>query len=215
MNNTKIKKMTTIAMLAAFAYVSTLLIRIPVVLFLKYDPKDIIITLGGLIYGPATSLIVAIIVALAEMITISDTGIIGMIMNILSSCAFACTASLIYRHKKTIGNAICGLICGCIVTTAVMILWNYLITPVYMNVDRNVVVQLLVPYILPYNLLKTSLNAVIVFLLYKPVVKTLRYIGFASQSEEKNHKNNSFYAVIGIILLATIILLMLVLQGVI
>lgn len=215
MNNTKIKKMTTIAMLAAFAYVSTLLIRIPVVLFLKYDPKDIIITLGGLIYGPATSLIVAIIVALAEMITISDTGIIGMIMNILSSCAFACTASLIYRHKKTIGNAICGLICGCIVTTAVMILWNYLITPVYMNVDRNVVVQLLVPYILPYNLLKTSLNAVIVFLLYKPVVKTLRYIGFASQSEEKNHKNNSFYAIIGIILLATIILLMLVLKGVI
>lgn len=215
MNNTKIKKMTTIAMLAAFAYVSTLLIRIPVVLFLKYDPKDIIITLGGLIYGPATSLIVAIIVALAEMITISDTGIIGMIMNILSSCAFACTASLIYRHKKTIGNAICGLICGCIVTTAVMILWNYLITPVYMNVDRNVVVQLLVPYILPYNLLKTSLNAVIVFLLYKPVVKTLRYIGFASQSEEKNHKNNSFYAIIGIVLLATIILLMLVLQGVI
>lgn len=215
MNNTKIKKMTTIAMLAAFAYVSTLLIRIPVVLFLKYDPKDIIITLGGLIYGPATSLIVAIIVALAEMITISDTGVIGMIMNILSSCAFACTASLIYRHKKTIGNAICGLICGCIVTTTVMILWNYLITPVYMNVDRNIVVQLLVPYILPYNLLKTSLNAVIVFLLYKPVVKTLRYIGFASQSEEKNHKNNSFYAVIGIILLATIILLMLVLQGVI
>lgn len=215
MNNTKIKKMTTIAMLAAFAYVSTLLIRIPVVLFLKYDSKDIIITLGGLIYGPATSLIVAIIVALAEMITISDTGIIGMIMNILSSCAFACTASLIYRHKKTIGNAICGLICGCIVTTAVMILWNYLITPVYMNVDRNVVVQLLVPYILPYNLLKTSLNAVIVFLLYKPVVKTLRYIGFASQSEEKNHKNNSFYAIIGIILLATIILLMLVLKGVI
>lgn len=215
MNNTKIKKMTTIAMLAAFAYVSTLLIRIPVVLFLKYDPKDIIITLGGLIYGPATSLIVAIIVALAEMITISDTGVIGMIMNILSSCAFACTASLIYRHKKTIGNAICGLICGCIVTTAVMILWNYLITPVYMNVDREIVAQLLVPYILPYNLLKTSLNAVIVFLLYKPVVKTLRYIGFANQSEEKNHKNNSFYAVAGIILLATIILLMLVLKGVI
>ena len=50
-NNTK--KITTTAMLAAIAYVVVVVVvgRIPVVLFLKYDPKDIIITLGGLIWG--------------------------------------------------------------------------------------------------------------------------------------------------------------------
>jgi hypothetical protein len=41
-------------MLSATAYV--VVGRIPVVLFLKYNPKDIIITLGGLIWGPLTSL---------------------------------------------------------------------------------------------------------------------------------------------------------------
>ena len=41
-NNTK--KITTMAMLAAIAYVVVVVGRIPVVLFLKYDPKDIIIT---------------------------------------------------------------------------------------------------------------------------------------------------------------------------
>ncbi len=215
MKNNSIKKLTTIAMLSAFAYVSTLLIRIPVVLFLKYDPKDIVITLGGLIYGPLTALIVSVIVSFVEMVTISDTGIIGMVMNILSSCAFACSASLIYRHNKTIGTAIKGLICGCLVVTTVMILWNYLITPIYMNIPRAEVVKLLVPYLLPYNLLKSALNAVIIFLLYKPVVRSLRNIGFAQQSEHQHKQNKSFYGVIGIILLITIILLMLALKGVI
>ncbi len=49
--NNNIKKITTMAMLSAIAYVVVVVGRIPVVLFLKYDPKDIIITLGGLIWG--------------------------------------------------------------------------------------------------------------------------------------------------------------------
>ena len=63
-NNTK--KITTTAMLAAIAYVVVVVGRIPVVLFLKYDPKDITITLGGLIWGPLTSFIVSVIVSMIE-----------------------------------------------------------------------------------------------------------------------------------------------------
>ena len=47
--NNKTKKMTTVAMLCAIAYVVMAVGRIPIVLFLKYDPKDVVITLGGLI----------------------------------------------------------------------------------------------------------------------------------------------------------------------
>ncbi len=215
MKDNSVKKLTTIAMLSAFAYVSTLLIRIPVVLFLKYDPKDIVITLGGLIYGPVTALIVSVIVSFVEMVTISDTGVIGMVMNILASCSFACTVSLFYRKHRNISGAIKGLICGCLCATSVMLLWNYLITPIYMNVDRATVVGLLLPYILPYNLLKTALNAVIVFLLYKPVVNSLRNLGFAQQSSAKKDQSKAFYPIVGIVVLITVILLMMVLKGVI
>ena len=38
-----VKEMVLIAMLAAIAYVIVALVRIPVVLFLKYEPKDVII----------------------------------------------------------------------------------------------------------------------------------------------------------------------------
>lgn len=87
--NVKAKRITTIAMLCALAYVVMAVGRVPVVLFLKYDPKDVVITLGGLIWGPMTACLVSVLVSVLEMFTVSDTGILGCIMNILSTCAFA------------------------------------------------------------------------------------------------------------------------------
>ena len=70
----KTKKLTTISMLAAISYVVMVFGRIPMVLFLKYDPKDVIITIGGFIYGPMTSAIISLCVSFIEMFTVSDTG---------------------------------------------------------------------------------------------------------------------------------------------
>jgi len=87
--NNRIKKITMIAMLTALAYVAMLLIKIPVVLFLNYEPKDTVIVIGGFIFGPVTSFIISFVVSLIEMITVSSTGYIGAIMNLISTCAFA------------------------------------------------------------------------------------------------------------------------------
>lgn len=110
--DSRTKKITTTAMLCAVAYVVVAVGRIPVVLFLKYDPKDIIITLGGLIWGLMTSFIVSVIVSLIEMVTISENGVLGCIMNIISTCSFACTASVIYKKKRTLSGAGTGLNAG-------------------------------------------------------------------------------------------------------
>ncbi len=141
---------------------------------LKYDPSDVIATLGGLIWGPVTSLIVSVIIAVTEMITVSDTGVIGCVMNIVSTCSFACTASAIHRKKHTLSGALAGLISGCLVMAAVMMLWNYAITPYYMVYPREAVAKLLLPVFLPYNLLKGGLNASATFLLHKPVISALK-----------------------------------------
>ena len=73
-----------VAMLCAIAYVVVVIARIPVVLFLKYEPKDVVITIGGFLFGPLTSFIISAIVSIVEMLTASDTGIIGCVMNILA-----------------------------------------------------------------------------------------------------------------------------------
>ena len=72
--NSKAKKVALTGMLCALAFATVVAIRIPVVLFLKYEAKDIIIAIGGFIFGPLTSFIVSLIVSFIEMITISDTG---------------------------------------------------------------------------------------------------------------------------------------------
>ena len=107
--NCKTKRITAIGMLCAITYVTMVVGRIPIILFLKYDPSDVIVTLGGFIWGPMTSCIVSVIVATLEMITVSDTGILGCIMNIVQTLSFACTASIIYKKKHTLSGALIGL----------------------------------------------------------------------------------------------------------
>lgn len=211
----KTKQITFTAVLCAIAFVMAALVRIPVVLFLKYDPKDIVITLGGLIWGPLTSCFVSVIVSLVEMVTISDTGIWGCIMNIISSCAFACTAAVVYKHQKSIRGAVIGLILGSIATIAVMMLWNYLITPIYMGIPRDAVAKLLLPAFLPFNALKTGLNAAFTFLLYKPVTTALRKAGILTASSGSTRKNPiGLWLFFGIVIL-TCVLVILSMNGII
>lgn len=214
--NNKTKKLTATAMFCALAFVAVTIGRIPIVLFLSYDPKDIIITLGGLIWGPLTACLISVVVSLIEMITISDTGIIGLIMNILSTCAFACTASYIYKKKHTLYGAIVGLIAGSLVMAAVMLLWNYLITPLYMNATREQIVSMLLPVFLPFNLLKAGLNAGFTFLLYRPIISALRKSGFIEQSTSATPKKTSWGTIlIACVVIITCVLFVLSLKGII
>ena len=211
------KKLTTIGMLCAIAFVVVACIRIPVVMFLKYEPKDVIITIGGFMLGPVASFAISAVVSLVEMVTISDTGIIGCIMNLISSCAFCCTAAYIYKKRHTMAGAVIGLIAGGVIMTALMLLWNYLITPIYMGYPREAVAAMLLPVFLPFNLLKSALNAGITLLIYKPVVGALRkarLIETASGSA-KPRKISAGLILIALLLVATGVLMALALSGVI
>lgn len=174
MNIKKTKKLTTISMLCAFAYVAAVVGRIPLVLFLKYDPKDIIIVIGGFIFGPLTSFSITIIVSIVQTFTTSATEIWGCMMNIISSCAFSYPAALLYKKKHMLSGAMLGLCCGWGCQVVVMMIWNYLIAPVYMNYPKEMIMELLLSAFLPFNVIKGGLNAAITMLLYKPVVTALR-----------------------------------------
>ncbi len=210
-----VKKLVLTAMLAAVAYVIVTLVRIPVVLFLKYEPKDVIITIGAFLLGPWTGLVCSLIVSLLEMVTISDTGPIGCLMNLLSTCCFACTAAFIYKKKHTLPGAVLGLAAGSVVMVAAMLLWNWLITPLYMGVPREQVQALLIPALLPFNALKAGLNTALTLALYKPLVTALRRTGLVeSHSKPKGKSKWGIYVLAGV-LLATCVLLWLALRGII
>ena len=207
-----IKNMVILAMLTAISYTIVALIRIPVAGFLSYEPKDVVITIGGFLLGPLASFIVSALVSLIEMVTFSTTGPIGCLMNLLSTCSFACTAALIYKKKRTLGGAITGLAVGTVAMTGVMLLWNWLITPLYMGVSRDAVEAMLLPTFLPFNLLKAGLNTAFVLGLYKPLVLALRKAQLVAPQEGKSRSKIGVY-LLSAGLLATCIFLMLVFMG--
>lgn len=214
-----VKTLTVMAVLSAIAFVLMAVARIPVA-FLTYEPKDAIITIGGFMMGPLAAAAMSIVVAFLEMITVSDSGLIGMLMNTLAACSFACTASFIYSRKRSMKGAVIGLSVGVVVMTAIMLLWNYLITPFYMGGDigesRQQVVGMMVTLLLPFNLLKAVGNMALVMLLYKPLITAVRKARLLPPSKSgKEAKPAPFFVLAAIVLLVTCILLFLVLKGII
>lgn len=212
------KTITSLAMLAALAYLVMLLCKgFPkVVGILQFDLTDTVLCIGGFIFGPMSAAILAILVPLIEMFTASETGIIGMIMNILSSASFCCTASYIYKRRHTKQGAVISLVAGVLAMTAVMLLWNYLITPIYQKVPREVVVGMLPTVFLPFNLVKGGLNMGAILLLYKPVVTAMRKAGLVPPSTGASGKKfNAGFLLFTLALLATFVVWALVLLKII
>ena len=209
------RTLIVMSMFCALAFATTAIFRIPVVLWLKFDPKDCLLAIGGMLYGPAAALLMSVVVSLVEMFTISDTGWIGLIMNILSSSLFILPAAFLYRRHRSLKNAVLGLVVGIVLVTAGMVLWNWLITPLYMAIPREQIEPLLLSAFLPFNLFKASLNAVLTVLLYKSVVSALRAAHLIPKTEAAPRRRVS----VGVLLvclfcLATLLLIWLVWQGI-
>ena len=170
------KKLTIIAMLCALAVLAVIVFpHIPVLAeYLTYEPKDVVIVMGGLMMGPAASAIISVISSVIEMVTVSKTGPWGLLMNVVSSCAYACTAAAIYKKKRTADGAVASLLCGTAAMALMMLLWNDLVTPIYTGMPRGAVAGMLLPVFLPFNLVKGGLNTGITLLVYKPLITALR-----------------------------------------
>ena len=211
------KMVATLGMLTAIAFVAKLISSIfpNVAGFLSFDLKDVIIVIGGFISGPLAALAITVVVSVIEMITISSTGLIGLLMNVIASASFACVASAIYHRDRSMKGAVIGLVCGVLCMTALMILWNWLITPLYMHVPRATVIKMLIPTFLPFNLVKGGINATLAMLLYKPVVTALRKAKLvpASSSGARNVKVG--VAIVSAVLFISFVVLALVLAKVI
>ncbi len=221
MNNQKrvnTRNLTLGAMFAALAYVVNVLCHlsiVPAAPFLTYDPMDVIITLGGLILGPMMALLITLVAALIEWLTISDTGVIGFLMNVLSSGTFACTVAVIYHKRKSLKNAVIGLVCGVVLMVITMLLWNYIITPLYQGVSREVVAAMLPTVFLPFNALKGGLNAALTFLLYRPVIGMLRSAKLMPASQNVAKKTQIVPLVVSVAVIVTCVLVILSMQGII
>ena len=67
-----VRKMALLAVFTAMAYAVTLIFRINVS-FLTFDAKDAIVCITAMIFGPLSGVVVSLLVATIEQITVGDT----------------------------------------------------------------------------------------------------------------------------------------------
>lgn len=67
------------------------------------------------------------------------------------------------------GFTVSALILGALVQTAAMVLMNMIFTPLFMGAPLETVLALMIPAIIPFNVLKAGINGVITFFLYKSI----------------------------------------------
>lgn len=215
-----IKTLATLGMLTALAYAVMAACKvIPAVGgFLSFDLKDTVMAIGGFLFGPAAALAMAIVVPLIEFVTVSDTGWYGLLMNIIATTLFVLPAVLIYRRRHKTSAAVLGLVAGVVCLTLGMILWNYIITPLYFHMERQAVVDMM-PMIIAFNLVKGVCNAALIMVAYPPVSAALRKTGLVAPSRHlpagEKHKFNFVPMVVSLLVLLTGVLFLLALLGVI
>ena len=83
-SSNKLRRIALIAVFGALAYVLMLVVHFKVS-FLTLDLKDTAITLAGLYFGPGAALSLSVLVPLLELVSVSDTGLYGFLMNFIST----------------------------------------------------------------------------------------------------------------------------------
>lgn len=206
-----VRTLTTMAMITALAYAVMAVCKVvpKVDGFLSLDLIDAVIGVGGFLFGPVSAVMMSLVEAFIEAITLSTTGWYGFLMNVLSTTLLICPAVYIYRRKGKTSGAVIGLTVGVLFRLLGMIVFNYIITPLYFGMPREKVVDLM-PMIAGFNLVKGTLNAALLMIIYPPVAATLRKIGLvapsAAQGTGEKRKFNYVPLVVSFFVLAVAVL---------
>ncbi len=140
---------------------------LPGVSFLKFDPSLVPAMVCGFAFGPAGGLSVGVVGALIHGVLFAD--FTGCIMNILVVFGFVLPASLVYKKSRTYKAAIAGLAISVVGATVMAIAGNLILTPAYMGVPLQTVIDMIIPVFLPFNLIKAVVNSVLTLAVYKAI----------------------------------------------
>lgn len=209
-----LRKTVATALFAALAFLGVFVFRFQVAGFLTFDFKDAVMTVGSLWLGPVAGVLMAAVVAFFEFISVSSTGPYGLLMNFISSASFILPAAILFRSFRRQWSAIVGLVFSVIFMVAVMIPMNLLITPLYSGAPRSVVADMIPGTLLPFNVIKGTMNAALTALLFQPVRRALKGVKILPPDEERRRAAAWILPVVaGVVAVAAVLIFFFVLDG--
>lgn len=188
-----LRKITVTAIMSAIAAILQFIeISIPIIpSFVKLDFSDLPALITSFAIGPWYGVTVELLKNLLHLPFGSSAGV-GEMCNFLLGAIFCLTAGLIYKRHKTRKGAAAGAVLGALLMALISLPMNYFIVyPAYvvlygMPMDAIVgmyseilpgtdsLAKALCIFNLPFTFLKGIANAIICFLIYKPLSPVIK-----------------------------------------
>ena len=184
---TRIRSIVKIGALGALGFLLMELFQIPMPFapaFMKVDFGDVTGLIGGFAMGPVAGFLIQLVKNILKLFT-SETVGVGELSNLIVGSTFVLVSSIIYRRSHNKKGAIVGLIVGSLAMSCIAVLYNtFLIFPAYAAAHKLDVLAtqigaanglvsnymtLMLFSVFPFNLVKTLLESVVTFLLYKRI----------------------------------------------
>lgn len=139
----------------------------PAAAWLKYDASFVPAMICGFAYGAGPGMAVGMISVVLHALMSGNFW--GAVMNALVVCGYVIPAALVYKRMRTWTGAIIGLVLSFVAAIALAIVGNLLVTPIYAGMPMEAVADMIVPILLPFNIMKAALNSVITLAIYKAI----------------------------------------------
>lgn len=168
-NKWETRQLVTMALLCAIGVLLSFVEfpLLPGVPWLKYDASAMPAMVSGLAWGPAAGIAVGIIGAVIHGIMLGDFS--GAVMNIIIVTCYVLPAALIYKKMHSWKGAIIALVVGSLISVLGAMVGNLVVMPIYFGMPVEAVVEMIIPVLAPFNLLKAILNSVLTIIVYKSI----------------------------------------------
>ncbi len=168
-NKWETRQLVTMALMCAIGVLLSFIEfpLIPGIAWLKFDASCMPAMVTGFAYGPGAGIMVGVVGAIIHGIIMGDW--CGALMNIIVVVAMVAPCALFYRKTRTFKAGVIGLAVSVVVATVAAILANLAIDPFYFGMPFDAVVALVVPALLPFNIIKAIINAVLTLVVYKSI----------------------------------------------
>lgn len=163
-----VRELVTLAIFSALGMALSF-IQIPIfppAPYLQYDPSGIVTLTVALMYGPAAGIMVQLVSWIPKLIMSP----LGSLLTFVAMIGAVLVVGFIYKKFHNLKGAIVAIVVGSVIFTTIAIAMNFVITPIYTpGVTVEAVASMVVPILLPFNIIKCVINGVVTGLLYKPV----------------------------------------------
>ena len=232
-SSTKIAFIAMFSTLAAVLYILNFSLPFAFPSFLEFKLSDIPILIGAFTLGPVSGGIIVVVEILIKLVIKgTSTVFVGELSDLLTSCALAVTASVIYQKHRTFKGALVDMAIGTAAEVVVALLINrFILVPFYLQVFFNgswapllgmmrglfpsITQETFYNYylwvsVLPFNLLRCIVAVGVTLLIYKRISRMINSVnrkiyGKEDRDEQKSKRTLIILICVGVAAIALLI----------